>query len=113
MARLETADEVTEEKPSTIDLMLEGIRKEPVSPGQVKSNHRISLEVANKVRIRGSGRWTLRQALFQPVFNASKIPRLTGVTFISAAGRTIQGGASEASVTTVNPVIAGAAHSTA
>ena len=70
LARLETADEVTEEKPVDIDLMLEGIRKD----GQALSgerNHRISLEVANKVRIRGS-EVKLRSAFSNLVFNAVK-----------------------------------------
>lgn len=70
LARLETADQVIEEQPVNVGLMLQGICKD----GQALSaerNHRITLEVASVTRLKGS-EVELRSAFSNLVFNAVK-----------------------------------------
>tara|TARA_R110002051_G_scaffold17586_2_gene51312 strand:+ start:168519 stop:169823 length:1305 start_codon:yes stop_codon:yes gene_type:complete len=70
LARLETADQVIEEKPVDIGLMLQGIRKDAQALS-AERGHLITLEVASNTRLKGS-EVELRSAFSNLVFNAVK-----------------------------------------
>lgn len=70
LARLETTDDVTEERPVDVDLMLIAIRQDALALS-AERRHRITLETTPGIRLRGSEA-ELRSAFSNLVFNAVK-----------------------------------------